>query len=126
MKTPWGAAQVAQPTVAPYCIHQSRTHEYMGGRRQLRKAEPSDVVVLLGSDVRWRSLPVTHKPRAQECRLFCRSGGQPTQVRRRARPNHHAELLVQLTGERAQFGLASLDDSTRQIPHARVGTLVRT
>ena len=89
--------------MAPHRIHQSRAHDYVGGRRQLLKAEPSDVVVFLGSDVRWRSLPVTHKPSAEECRLFCRSYGQPTQMRRRARRYLHAEFLVQFPRERVQF-----------------------
>ena len=32
---------------------------------------------------------------------------------------------MQLPRERAQFRLASLDDPTGQVPHVRVGTLVR-
>lgn len=59
-------ARLKSGAVAPHRIHQSRAHDYVGGRRQLLKAEPSDVVVFLGSDVRWLSLPVTHKPSAQE------------------------------------------------------------
>lgn len=89
--------------MAPHRIHQGRAHEYVGGRRQLLKAEPSDVVVFLGSDVGWRSLPVAHKPSAQECRLVCRSCGHPTQMRRRARGYLHAEFFVQFSRERAQF-----------------------
>jgi hypothetical protein len=56
-------------------------------------AEPCDVVVFLGSKVRW--LPVPHEQSAQACRLFCRSRGQPTHVRGRARRYLRAEFLVQ-------------------------------
>jgi hypothetical protein len=89
--------------VAAYRIHQTSAYEYVGGRRQLLEAEPSDVVVFLGGDVRWRSLPFTHESSAKECRLFGRSCGQPTQVRRRGRRYLHAEFLVQLPRERAQL-----------------------
>ena len=112
--------------VAPHRLHQSRAHDHVGGRRQLLKAEPPDVVVFLGSDVRRRSLPVTHQPSTKECGLFCRSCAHPTQMRRRARCYLHAEFFVQFPRQRAQFGLAKLNDSTRQVPHVRVGTLLRT
>lgn len=89
--------------VALHRIQQGRAYEFVGGRRKLLKAEPSDVVVFLGSDVRRRSLPVTHKPSAKECRLFCRSYGQPTQMRCRARCYLHAEFFLQFPREGAQF-----------------------
>ena len=87
----------------PHRIHQSRAHEFVGGRRQLVEAEPSDAVVFLGSDVRWRSLPVTHEPGAEKCRLFCRPCGQQTQMGHRARSYLHAELFLQFSRERVQF-----------------------
>lgn len=84
-------------------FHEGVVHGYVGGRRQLVESEPSDVVVLLGSDVRRRSPPATHVPSTEERRLLCRSCRQPTQMRRRARRYLDAELLVQFPCERAQF-----------------------
>ena len=43
---------------------------WMAGRRQLLDGEPADVVMFLGSNVRWRSPPVPDKPGAQHRRFF--------------------------------------------------------
>jgi hypothetical protein len=109
--------------VAPHGAHPSHAHE-LGGMRQLPEAEPPNVVALLRSVVRWRSLPLTHQPSAQDHRLFRRPCGHPTQMGRRARrvrtPSSSRSLRVS-----AQLRLVSLDDSTGQVPHFWVGTLVR-
>ena len=82
---------------------QRRTHDYMRGRRQVRKAEPADVVVFIRSEVRWHSLPVRHEPGAEDSRLVNRSRRQTAQVERRACRDLHAQFLVQLPRERFQF-----------------------
>lgn len=89
--------------MAAHRIHQSRAHDHVGGRRQLLEAEPSDGDVFLGSDVHWRSLPVTHKPSAEERRLVCGSSSHATQMGRRVRRYLHAEFFVQLSPERTQL-----------------------
>jgi hypothetical protein len=75
----------------------------VGGRRELLEVEPSDVVVLLGCDVRRRADPVTHQPGADECPLARRSRRDPTQVSDRVRRDLDAELLAKLPDERLEL-----------------------
>ena len=88
--------------MTPYRSHQSGAYRDVRGRRHVIDVEPSDVVVFLGSEVRWRPLPVWHQPSAEEGRPFRRSCGQPTQVRRRASRYVHAEFFAQFPRERVK------------------------
>lgn len=112
--------------LAPHRMYQSCAHRFEGEGRQLLGAKPSDVVMLLRSDVRRRPLPFTHEPRAEPYRLFCRSGGQSAQVRRRGGRDLHPELFVELSREGTELGLTSLHESTGQIPDTRVRAFLRT
>ena len=65
--------------------------------------EPSDRILFVGGDVLRRSVPVANNPGADEYRPSSASCVQPTQVRHRACRYLHAEFLVHLPRERAQF-----------------------
>jgi len=52
-------------------IHHRRAHDHVRRRGQVRQPEPSDLVVLLGRDVRRCSLPIPHQPSTKEHRFFC-------------------------------------------------------
>src|SRR6476646_5918045 len=96
----------------------------MARRGKLLEGEPSDVVMFLGSEVRRRSVPGAHQPSAEPCWFISRSCGHATQMRRGARHDLHAELLVQLPRQRVQLGLSGLDKPAWQVPHTRVRPLV--
>jgi hypothetical protein len=110
---------------APHRVDQGGAREDVRGRRQFLDPGPTHGVVFLRSDVQRRSLPFTNEPGAQDGRRIHRPCGESAQMRHRARGDLHSQLLLQLPGERVQLRLASLDETTRQVPHVWVGTLVR-
>ena len=87
--------------VATHRAQQSRAHDYVRRGRHVLATEPADVIVFLGGDVRWCSLPVTDKPSCEEGRLIRGSCGRPAQVGHRAGRYLHAEFFVEFTCERA-------------------------
>jgi hypothetical protein len=94
--------------------------------RHLLEPEPPDPVVLVEGEVRGRPLPEADQPGAQEHPVVTASHSQATQTSRRLLGYPNAELLVQLSLERAQLRLAGLQVATGQVPHVREGAAVWT